>query len=84
MSSIMPQNPWAVQPGLYVRVDGTVVQLSGQTQFWATKSANQQETQKKSSGKESAECHVEGNSGAGERDSEKDGVAAEDGKKTGL
>jgi hypothetical protein len=27
----MPLNPWDVEPGLYVRVDGQVIYLTGQT-----------------------------------------------------
>lgn len=35
MSSILPQNPWAVDPGLYTRVDGSTLHLQGRNLFRA-------------------------------------------------
>lgn len=34
MSSILPQSPWAVSSGLYIRTDGEVIYLSGLSDFW--------------------------------------------------
>jgi hypothetical protein len=69
-NTILPQNPWTVESGLYLRTDGQVIHLSGPSHFWDKKHtivAQQGSSEKGGSAsgdtkKESAECIV-GSSG---------------------
>lgn len=36
MLSVIPQNPWNVPAGTYVRTDGSLVSLEGRNSFWST------------------------------------------------
>jgi hypothetical protein len=67
MSSILPQNPWAVTPGLYFRTNGQIVNLSGPSHFWEKKDSNQGATPGGDSMKQSMECHAGNSDTAGEK-----------------
>lgn len=56
--SFLPQNPWAVSPGLYFRTDGQIINLSGPTHFWDKNDSGQGNTGAGNPKKGSTECQA--------------------------
>jgi hypothetical protein len=54
MLSMIPQNPWSVPAGLYVRTDGSLVALEGRDSFWSAHC-----NQTRSDAAASMLCHAE-------------------------